>query len=82
MDLLCFAKFFHSENMMYLAIVNNKNTSGAQVWIHLAHEALQILQELLSIVAAYFDVTIDDSIGCNCWQRGVSMRSSKLERAI
>jgi hypothetical protein len=67
---------------MYSAIVNDKNTSGARVWIYLAHKALQILQELLPIVATYFDVTIDDSVSCNCWQQGVSMRSSKLERAI
>jgi lipopolysaccharide export LptBFGC system permease protein LptF len=51
MDLLCFTKFFHFENMMYLAIVNDKNASGAWVWIHLAHKALQILQELLPIIA-------------------------------
>ena len=62
---------------MYSAIVNDKNTFGAQVWIHLAHKALQILQELLSIVAAYFDVTIDDSVNCNCGQQGVSILSSK-----
>ena len=62
---------------MYSAIVNDQNTLGAWVWIHLAHEALKILQELLSIVATYFDVTIDDSIHCNCGQQGVSIRSSK-----
>ena len=65
--------------MMYSAIVNDQNTAGAWVWIHFAHEALQILQKLLSIVPAYFDVTIDDSVSCNCWQQGVSMISSKLE---
>jgi hypothetical protein len=64
---------------MYSAIVDDKNASGAWVWIHLAHKALQIFQELLPIVAAYFDVTIDDSISCNCRQQGVSMISSKLE---
>ena len=62
---------------MYLAIVDDKNTLGAWVWIYLAHEALQILQELLSIVATYFDVTIDDSVNCNCGQQAVSIQSSK-----
>lgn len=81
-DLLCFTKFFHSKDMMYSVIVNDQNTLGAQVWIHFAHEALQILQKLLSIVPTYFDVTIDDFINCNCWQQGVSMVSSKSEWAI
>ena len=58
---------------MYSAIVNDKNTLGARVWIHLAHEALQILQELLSIGAAYFDVTIDDSVNCNWATRSIYM---------
>ena len=52
--------------MMNPAVVNDKYTSRARIWIHLSSETIQILHKLVSIIAANFDVAVKYTIDGDC----------------
>jgi len=52
--------------MMNPAVVNDKYTSRARIWIHLSSETIKILYELISIVPTDFDMAVNYAINGDC----------------
>jgi hypothetical protein len=66
--------------MMNGAIINDENASWPWIRVHLRCQPIQILQELIAIVAPLLDMAVDDTVNSYSWEYRIPFEKLEYQK--
>ena len=64
--------------MVNAAVIDDENTARSWIWVHLLDKAFQPEAKLFAIVPAFFDMAVDQAVGGESGEYGISGRAIRI----